>query len=644
MNPPINEETFAASEYPLDGLFSYVAVLMQRAPGGISFRTGSGRIFRDLLLHWPALDGWEDEAQELCQRIADAAYPLASALYAQAVEFNITISGGPILPPSRIDAMVSYIVFDADKRVERRIFFSPKNKATDAHLMVAYRGIVVLCRPLNYRYHTIKDDRGRGRGAGADAFGYTEKLINQMLDAPDFVPREQRILSTIKAEVKALPQTLEHAANAQTANLSKETHHIPQEAPLLAAVTSISALPAPIRALERRLFASITDKSLSVDLRLGLRRVAQSLREHSPQVVLEEAARRETVPLVLKAATPALGLNSQIRLPENRPTIVPTSRVNRPAAVLSPRPASPQISGTYMSEMPLSVRPSVVVSSMIRTPSPSVVIRRPIAQQEPHPKIQDRPNAQQPKPTHSSAPERSEPQGPSRSPENRQQTSQQEATPESRPQSQRQEQRVEGPRAEPPRAQEARQPERQPGPRSTRQQPTSEPSPKIEQKQPSASPQSKVQQDTRPTSRPNSLRQEEKIERPRIEPARSQDARFVATQPKFRADTKSPTIRQAPRFSPNNLPHEVEKTFDRMPRHSYNWDPETRPKDFYERLKNPEAKLFPKAIPIAPVGRLEKMVNLKQTQMAPSFQAAIHKQRLTATLPKLLLEPFPPLF
>jgi len=110
-----NEKDFTPSESALsDDLSSYISVLAQRGRSAIIFRTGAGRIFRDLLLHWPIVINRENQAQELCQNITDVIYPLTGALFAQAVEITATISPTPIAAPANIEAMSTYLIFESE--------------------------------------------------------------------------------------------------------------------------------------------------------------------------------------------------------------------------------------------------------------------------------------------------------------------------------------------------------------------------------------------------------------------------------------------------------------------------------------------------------------------------------------------------
>ncbi len=331
-----DEEIFTPQEIPLGGgISSYISFLTQSVPSTISFRTGAGRIFRDLLIHWPTIDTWENEAQELCQRITDAVYPLTGVLFAQAVDIKVTISPTPIEAPARIDTMSTYVVFDVEKNLERLFFLSPKHELPQAEMLETPKGIVVLCRPLHYLYHTIKDDRQDLRHPLIGIFEMPERMIAALYELPDFVPRDKILLDSIKSKIQALPKTIENDAEGREANLALPSRHLSLTGPVLAATTSLSALSPPVRALERRIMMHVMDKSLSADMRLGLRRVAQNLRAIYPQAIVVEAAHQETERPAFIVSPPATSPALQpilIRQPTQQPILTPTLQPVMPLA------------------------------------------------------------------------------------------------------------------------------------------------------------------------------------------------------------------------------------------------------------------------------------------------------------------------
>lgn len=283
---------------------AYVATLTRQASGFIEFRTGAGRIFRDLMLHWPTLDGWEDEAHDLCERIADAVYPLTSALFAQGVDMQIAISPAPLPGPEHIDALATYVVFDRQACCERRFFLSPRLPLPASRDMRIEGGIAVLCRPLHYRYHTLKDDRQKKAHPRVGMFELPQRMINEMYDAPDFVPHERQLIASIAAQIAALPLRLRQSRETIPPKATATQERAPAATTPLRLVTALSALPPPVRAVERRLMTAATDKrAYTPPLRAGLRRVAQGLRNLYPVVLIDEAARQETA---RRAALPVM--------------------------------------------------------------------------------------------------------------------------------------------------------------------------------------------------------------------------------------------------------------------------------------------------------------------------------------------------
>jgi hypothetical protein len=366
------EDILTPMEYKIGAdLSAYLDVLAQQVPGVFTFRTGSGRIFRDLLIHWPVLGqalgqaagptlgtartsargrtlrrptreptaeptpkppptDWEDEAQELCHRITDAIYPLAGALYAQAVEISVNISFTPVLPPEHVDALSVYVAFDAKKATERHAFLSPHAPSLSAlgppahqpsvplpsgarpptALLPLTRGVAVLCRPLNYRYHTIKDDRKKIGHPHAGIFELSQRLLNELDEQPPFVPRDKIAIDKVKARIYELPRKLEQFELQHAPDIALPT------ALVTARQTSLSALPLPVQTLERHLMAHVTDVTLSPRLRGYLRQVAQKIRAAFPYVVIEEAAHEEVTPNIN-----AVGLRAQAPHPVPNPCL-----------------------------------------------------------------------------------------------------------------------------------------------------------------------------------------------------------------------------------------------------------------------------------------------------------------------------------
>lgn len=306
-----NDDASAAREIPLDSdLQAYVTLIARRAPGMIAFRTGAGRLLRDLLLHWPLVEDWEAEAQELCQRITDAVYPLVGELYAQAVEMAVMISSAPIKAPEKVDAMSTCVIFDAEERVERILFLSPERGLPAADLMGAQKGIVVLCRPLHYLYHTIKDDHARVKQPAIGMFELPQRLINELYEKPDFVPREKAIIAALQTKIQELPKKMlgDESLSGVNLALQKQTASS-RPPPVIPIINSLSGLPPAILHLERLLLSYIMDPSLSLELRFRLRYISQIIRSFYPRALIEEAALSETArPALRVAAGPKPGI------------------------------------------------------------------------------------------------------------------------------------------------------------------------------------------------------------------------------------------------------------------------------------------------------------------------------------------------
>ncbi len=328
---PYTEDVFTPREVRITNeLADYIVELTERAPGKIMFRTGAGRVERDLLLHWPIIENREIEAQLLVKKIAEAVFPLLGTLYAQGVELVVIISQDGIEPPKHVEKLSSYVIFDPIQMVERTMFLSPQHDIPPSNALRAGRGIAVQSTPINYRYHTLKDDRIRKAHIRVGMFELPQRMINEMYEQPPYIAKERRILDAINAKVSGMPRTLERYEQSREANLQGISG--PQQK--LPAQTALSALPPPVRALERQIMANAMDTSLSSDFRMGLRRVAQSIRGVYPQASIEEAARFETVaPGVTPGArftSPAATPQMQFYLPvsENTEGIVPEKMIS----------------------------------------------------------------------------------------------------------------------------------------------------------------------------------------------------------------------------------------------------------------------------------------------------------------------------
>jgi hypothetical protein len=384
---PNEQEVFPPRELALEGdLFSYIAVLTQRVPETLVFRTGSGRIFRDLLLHWPALEEWEEEAQDFCQHITDTVYPLTASLYAQAVEMTVVISSMPIEAPNHVDAMSTYLVFDLKSRIERHLFLSPHKPLPTKKIMSVPRGIAVFCRPLHYRYHTIKDDRKRGAHAHAGIFQLTERLINELYGLPNFDLPARDVMEQLKKKANALRLGVVRGEDARLAKMAKENDH-ELAVPPIVSVTSLSALPPAIRAFEGALLRQVTNKNLPPDFRLKLRQIAQILRTSSAPAMIEEAARTQTtpvaatIPLATRVITPPMKPQNQHQAatkaqPVSDKEIAKSTQLNiQPVLPKKQTPSSENVNSRVLpvisvpsriSAVALSVRPSILLPSTLR--------------------------------------------------------------------------------------------------------------------------------------------------------------------------------------------------------------------------------------------------------------------------------------
>ncbi len=301
------DDVYTPREYPLGGMLSsYIKALTKNAGGTFVFRTGSGRILRDLLLHWPVLNGWEPEAEELCQRVLDAVYPLVGATFARGVEIMATISPTSIDPPDRVDAMSTYVLFDPEKRIERLCFLSPHHALPPAQMLSTPQGVAIVCRPLFYLYHTIHDDKKKIAHPRPGVFELSQRLINELYERPDFVPREKLLLERLKTKIHTLAKRAEQAEvtrltyqalpRTEAARTTLQQHKAePVPLPLLLRAVGLSSQPNAARGLVRLLMMYVMNKGYTPELRQELRRIAQSIRMLYPREIIDEAARNETM-------------------------------------------------------------------------------------------------------------------------------------------------------------------------------------------------------------------------------------------------------------------------------------------------------------------------------------------------------------
>lgn len=153
-----SETSFTVFDRPLGGALTYLKALVEKNPGVVEFRTGASHIFFDLVNHLPSIPNCERQKRELCHLIAELVYPLAANLSAQAVALTLTISGTSLTPPGVVKAMATYLALDANCGSVRHCFMSPEQRVPAATLTIP-AGMSVLCEPLNYHYHQLKDDR-----------------------------------------------------------------------------------------------------------------------------------------------------------------------------------------------------------------------------------------------------------------------------------------------------------------------------------------------------------------------------------------------------------------------------------------------------------------------------------------------------
>ncbi len=321
VDAPLDDDLpFEPRESPLSyDVAAYIDLLTERNPKTIFFRTGSGRFFRDLLLHWPVIDEYEDIAQLVCNKIVDNAYPLVASLFAQAVDMSIVISSAPLRPPKHIDALMTYMLFDPKNRVERVLFLSAKHALPSVDLLSAPKGVAVICKPINVNYHTLKDSRVFKPGTHAGIFEKLERIISEEYEKTPFSrPRDKEILRIMKETVSDLPAAMARYDASIDINFERNPAIEQRLQAIIPTYSSLSALPSPVLLLERQLMRHVTDRTLSQELRSQFRLIAQRVREAFPQAVFEEAERQQLIPAVTRTAR---GPTSTAPLPDQKPNL-----------------------------------------------------------------------------------------------------------------------------------------------------------------------------------------------------------------------------------------------------------------------------------------------------------------------------------
>ncbi len=284
-----------------EALCSYIDALTKQAPESFVFRTGAGRMLRDLMLHWPILDGLENEALELCNRAVEALYPLVASLFARGVEISVTISPTRIAPPDRVDATASYILFDPIHNVERHCVLTPDHAMSHSALSVP-QGIVIMCKPLQHYYHTIKDTRRRTAHPMAGIFEFPERMIDELCNLGPFVPHEKKILAELKYKIHEMAKRAEASEVLPEVKRSEPHKGYLQLRPtdpvtvamLSRSVNKLAGSGLIAQSIIRLLMFHALQAGHSELLRWGVRRTAKEFRNLYPQFFVEEAAYTET--------------------------------------------------------------------------------------------------------------------------------------------------------------------------------------------------------------------------------------------------------------------------------------------------------------------------------------------------------------
>lgn len=152
------DDQYSVHKSSMAEVSKYLKTLVDQYDGSFRLKTGSGHIFDDLVRALPDLPHYEQQKIALCHRITDIVYPLASRLYAQAVSLKINISTAKISMPTSVEALATYVAFDAAGTDYYHCFLSPLHSRSKSDNISIPSGISVLCEPFNYQYHQVKGE------------------------------------------------------------------------------------------------------------------------------------------------------------------------------------------------------------------------------------------------------------------------------------------------------------------------------------------------------------------------------------------------------------------------------------------------------------------------------------------------------
>jgi hypothetical protein len=237
MSQKINESFATVHEQPLEkGVRDYLSSLVAHQPVSIQFNTGSGHIFYDLLLHWPIVPEQEDCALSICHWITETVYPFAATMYAQAVDVTIFSSPPASLLPLAAQSVTTCIHLDIKNQIVRVGYLAPNIPVPAVLKQPLAEGLTILCRPLNYFYHTIEDSISRypsGSTSNLPVRHWANRnrdKINQEIEKASYPTNTQTKLVTTAAKMSKLPALVAAGEIVGTAITSQrqpvpEPHH-----------------------------------------------------------------------------------------------------------------------------------------------------------------------------------------------------------------------------------------------------------------------------------------------------------------------------------------------------------------------------------------------------------------------------------
>lgn len=342
------EETTSHFETPLGAEEVYLRLLDELQPAPVEFNIGAGRIFYGIQQHLPDFDGMNAEKAILTNAIADAVYPLAAYLYAQAVSLKLfMLNGTSAVDWSQHKAFASCTIFDLDRHSRIHYALTPDDPDITKKIS-AHHGLAVICEPLSYNYHRMKDDRRRFAKVKQNIWEWTERKVSEWYEQkkplatinPDLQTRtptqslKESLTPVIEAVVAAIITAL--PAALVTDSLKEKI--------ALAVKKPMQPTTAPVAPQQVPLPPAVPSQATPVSLTIAQAPAAQQVRtvpQAVPQPQTTPAIPMAVAAAAMPAATkPASTISAQPVLPEQTPPLAKASFAAQPIS-LAAHPAAP---------------------------------------------------------------------------------------------------------------------------------------------------------------------------------------------------------------------------------------------------------------------------------------------------------------